>query len=794
MPKLLIRFVMVMGLLAWGSSWVKGSYDGPPESNFRVLATVDKIINTDTTNGNPPQILITVNDVISGDLLVGNQYKVFWQNVTDYPAIDRPIIRLFRFIQLNNFSETARLDEWNRTPLRFPFELGAKVILVGRTEYSQYFFDQRIDKNKSFKDSDFINGKTPKQLLDRIRADSYVTPVAGNDLMVLNRLIHNFDFYATLMRRVSESDRQKFEFRGNLLKAEEVRGMICNNFPDQVPLNCKDSFFRQEDFDVVEKSTIMGSTIPPDNYRKVVLRELMKQRLLIDHEKDEGQFTGVVRLLPGKRYDWMEVRGIAVAPWFSWNEFKPFTALRASKLLQEVSAIGASNIDWDVDLLNDIISTVNFESHHCDILGGREGRQINTDRIRENRLKLEEEFKECPKSVNGELFSSSEFKGISSIQTFLDKIRSYGYAPDGLEVDILNNWLKFANLYQYFPKLELPESATELLRRVATLSLAERVRLNRSILETAFPDDCPKAVPHDTQAEAIIAIMQDMDIKDERTEESLVSVIEGKGFVLKGANANEKIYNLMYDNLFQYTLLNESGFTWPLFLTAWEVEGRKKKISSETANAVRSILEKLYPQETPRRQPIVNVYSDRSDEVKTCFTQLDLQGDFSVFAVGATDGQLTGIRMTSPHVREMRQVDMRVNSPDKPVVLMLGGFESIIWNISRTEKTNIVGVLVGGFSSSFLIAGLDKNIPIRIFDNKCDCFTVSPDQGQYLNMVSEILLGRKVDKIFMAEKGQVDVGAPALQGEMFLFVNELIKDKGWFTFEEKKVRKRLFKQ
>lgn len=62
------------------------------------------------------------------------------------------------------------------------------------------------------------------------------------------------------------------------------------------------------------------------------------------------------------------------------------------------------------------------------------------------------------------------------------------------------------------------------------------------------------------------------------------------------------------------------------------------------------------------------------------FSELSLPTDFAVFAAGAYSGRKIQFQIDlSGH--EGTQIDVAVNSPNKPVVLMLGAYEPTIWNI-----------------------------------------------------------------------------------------------------------------
>jgi hypothetical protein len=147
----------------------------------------------------------------------------------------------------------------------------------------------------------------------------------------------------------------------------------------------------------------------------------------------------------------------------------------------------------------------------------------------------------------------------------------------------------------------------------------------------------------------------------------------------------------------------------------------------------------------------------------TCgFSELKLPTEFAVFAAGAYSGRKIAFQIDqSGH--EGTQIDVAVNSPNKPVVLMLGAYEPTIWNIGWTKATKILAVLVGGYHRQ-AVAGLEKGTPLLVssYDNRgpCGYFYVTPDNLAPLNPLSKPVFARQVDMVFPATNGKVVVGDP----------------------------------
>ncbi|MDR0736827.1 MAG: hypothetical protein LBF51_08395 [Zoogloeaceae bacterium] len=146
--------------------------------------------------------------------------------------------------------------------------------------------------------------------------------------------------------------------------------------------------------------------------------------------------------------------------------------------------------------------------------------------------------------------------------------------------------------------------------------------------------------------------------------------------------------------------------------------------------------------------------------------ELKLPADFTVFAAGAYSGKKISFQIDqSGH--EGTQIDVAVNHPGKPVVLMLGAYEPTIWNIGWSAETKILAVFVSGYHRQ-AVAGLEKSVPQlnSSYDNKgaCGYFYVTIDNLSRLNPIARRMFGQPVDMVFPAEKGRVVVGDP-LQAE-----------------------------
>lgn len=160
-----------------------------------------------------------------------------------------------------------------------------------------------------------------------------------------------------------------------------------------------------------------------------------------------------------------------------------------------------------------------------------------------------------------------------------------------------------------------------------------------------------------------------------------------------------------------------------------------------------------------------------ADRVACGFEDLQLPtSDIVVYAAGAYAGRTVGFQIDqSGH--EATQIDVVVNNPNKPVVLMLGAYEPTVWNVGWTPKTKIAAVLVSGYHRQ-AIAGLEPSTPFIVssHDNKgpCGYFYVDANDLKPLNPMAKRLFGRPVDMVFPAIKGKVVVGLPLAAGTPLL--------------------------
>ncbi|WP_434652419.1 hypothetical protein J3P96_16460 [Pseudomonas sp. R3-56] len=145
------------------------------------------------------------------------------------------------------------------------------------------------------------------------------------------------------------------------------------------------------------------------------------------------------------------------------------------------------------------------------------------------------------------------------------------------------------------------------------------------------------------------------------------------------------------------------------------------------------------------------------------FESFKAPAGLTVYAAGGYSGREVPFQIDqSGH--QATQFDIAVNSPDKPVALILGAYEPTVWNIGWTQGTNIVAVYVSGYHRQ-AVAGLDSKIPIlnSSHDNKgaCGSSYVTAEANEYLNPLSRKLFGQPVTMVYPGDpSGKISVGLP----------------------------------
>lgn len=112
---------------------------------------------------------------------------------------------------------------------------------------------------------------------------------------------------------------------------------------------------------------------------------------------------------------------------------------------------------------------------------------------------------------------------------------------------------------------------------------------------------------------------------------------------------------------------------------------------------------------------------------------------------------------------ETTQFEVIVNSPDKPVALILGAYEPSVWNLSWTRGTKISAVVATGYYRQ-AVAGLPQDVPVLIssHNNNGPCGYLYVENG-YLKKISRLsqkVFDKDVAMVHYAKSGTLAMGIP----------------------------------
>ena len=131
--------------------------------------------------------------------------------------------------------------------------------------------------------------------------------------------------------------------------------------------------------------------------------------------------------------------------------------------------------------------------------------------------------------------------------------------------------------------------------------------------------------------------------------------------------------------------------------------------------------------------------------------KIEPDGDFRVDAVGVYEGAGRASVSQSESNDSPGRVDVTVNRPDEPVVLVLSAYEPVVWAVESTPETELVGVIVSGYHTQ-KVTGVSEATPLRATSYKgpghCDEPFQAYEEGrgfQEANGVVANLLGHKID-------------------------------------------------
>lgn len=173
---------------------------------------------------------------------------------------------------------------------------------------------------------------------------------------------------------------------------------------------------------------------------------------------------------------------------------------------------------------------------------------------------------------------------------------------------------------------------------------------------------------------------------------------------------------------------------------------------------------------------------EKSVQSNVCkVNNLKLPKNYVVLAASTYAGRKLGFRIDKIGF-EATQVDVAVNFPDAPVVILLGAYNPVIWNIGWIKKTKIVAVVATGYYKQS-IAGLDKSVPtlISTYDNKNPCgYFFKNDynsSANSVNKVSQSLFDKDINILYPVTNGKVLLGKSVAEDSHFITSAENTPEK-----------------
>jgi hypothetical protein len=129
---------------------------------------------------------------------------------------------------------------------------------------------------------------------------------------------------------------------------------------------------------------------------------------------------------------------------------------------------------------------------------------------------------------------------------------------------------------------------------------------------------------------------------------------------------------------------------------------------------------------------------------------------------------------------EVRQAEVVVNEPDRPVLLVLSAYDPVVWNVGVTEGTQVLGVVCSGYHGQAVI-GIDEDVPLALatYENNeggFEHFRVFTAEPGLLRLDDRIaaLAGRGLEHLTIAPSasGIFEVGLPLGEGEEVRYSGE----------------------
>ena len=131
---------------------------------------------------------------------------------------------------------------------------------------------------------------------------------------------------------------------------------------------------------------------------------------------------------------------------------------------------------------------------------------------------------------------------------------------------------------------------------------------------------------------------------------------------------------------------------------------------------------------------------------------VNLPEDFRVYAVGTYSGLQPNDAQLGKSGNAVKENKVIVNTPERPIILVLMAYDPVVWKVKRTAQSNILAVIVGGYHTQALL-GLPKSIPtlFATYKEKGDCnafyaYKAGKSLDQAVARIKEIT-GRELDHL-----------------------------------------------
>ncbi len=162
----------------------------------------------------------------------------------------------------------------------------------------------------------------------------------------------------------------------------------------------------------------------------------------------------------------------------------------------------------------------------------------------------------------------------------------------------------------------------------------------------------------------------------------------------------------------------------------------------------------------------VYVSSQTQPAINSCEIN-NLPKNFTVQAVGVYEGSVDTDINIDPKGNETKAADVTINRPNENVLLVLMAYDPVVWRVKRTKKTNVVGVLVGGYHPQ-AVFGIERSVPLYISTHigRNDCggyfFAYKADARlDKANAVVKSITGREIDHLWANYTGREIYIGPA---------------------------------